>query len=98
MEIIVNGNTYVAPKPKARAWSEIAKFDEHKSELSASEYIDKHAEIIAKFFPGLTVDDILDNCDLDDILTMYYQVFLWVTKLITSKLATIKNANGDESE
>lgn len=96
MEITVNGKTYVAPKPKARLWSEIAKFDEHKSELLASEYIDKHAEIIAKVFPDLTVDDILDNCDLDDILTIYYQVFLWVTKLITSKLATIKNAGGDE--
>ena len=96
LKIEINGKTYEASKPKARLWKKIASFDEKKSELAASEFIDAHAEIIADIFPEIDRDFILDNLDLDDILAIYYKCFLWVTKLITSKLDAVKNADGDD--
>ena len=98
LQIEIDGATFTAKKPKARIWAKMAEFDENKSKLPASEFIDAHAEIIADIFPELDKDFILDNVDLDDILAIYYKSFLWVTQLITSKLdkvANVKNAGGD---
>ena len=95
LKIQINGETYEAAKPKARLWAKLASFDERKGGLAASEFIDAHAEIIAEVFPALDKDFILDNVDLEDILDIYYKIFVWMTKLLTSKLNTVKNAEGD---
>ena len=97
LQIEIDGATFTAQKPKARIWAKMAEFDEKKSELPATAFIDAHAEIIADIFPELDKDFILDNVDLDDILAIYYKCFLWVTQLITSKLNKVatKNEGGD---
>jgi hypothetical protein len=96
LKIEINGATYEAKKPKARVWKKIASFDEKKGSLAASEFIDAHAEIIAEVFDGVDKDFILDNVDLDDILAIYYDIFVWMTKLLSSKLNAVKNADGDD--
>lgn len=95
LKIEINGETYEAKKPKARLWKKIASFDEKKGSLAASEFIDAHAEIIAEVF-GIDKDFILDDVDLEDILAIYYDIFVWMTKLLSSKLNTVKNADGDD--
>ncbi|MBO6177823.1 MAG: hypothetical protein J6O04_01445 [Selenomonadaceae bacterium] len=95
LEIKINDKVYTAAKPKARLWKKLVNFDEHKGDLSAEEFIDAHAEIMAEVFPELDKDFILDNVDLDEILNIYYKIFMWMTKLLTSKLNNVKNAEGD---
>lgn len=90
--IKIDGKEYKAKKPKARAWRELMKFDENKKDIKTDEFIDKHAELIASLFEDLSADDILDNVDIDDILKIYHDVFLWITELISSKLSVIPNA------
>jgi len=93
MEIIINGKKYKPSKPKARAWRELMEFDETKSEINFIEYVDAHAEIIAKSFnnPLVTADMLLDNLDVDELMSIYRQTITWYCDLLSKKLDKIPN-------
>ena len=93
--ITISGKTYEAQKPKARIWRELCKFDEEKKNLPAGEFLDAHAEIIAKVFEGITKDEILDELFIDEILAIYQEVFAWIASLITSRLGEVKNVESE---
>lgn len=97
LEVELGGKKYTAKKPKARLWRQLVEFDENKASLQAAEFIEKHAEILSLVF-DVDRDTILDECDLDEIVLAYYQTFGWVTSLLTSKLALLKNVNGGSTE
>jgi hypothetical protein len=96
--ITINEKEYKAQKPKARIWENFCKFDEAKKNLPAEEFLSAHAELIAQVFDGITKDDILDELYLDDILFIYSEIFVWITSLLTAKLAEIpKNVESEEA-
>ena len=86
--IEINGTIYTMKEPKARMWRTWTKFDSEKQELLTTDFIDKHAELLAGVFDGLTADDILDHVDLSEILRIYHDCFRYLTVLLTSKLET----------
>jgi len=69
------------------------EFDETKSEINFIEYVDAHAEIIAKSFnnPLVTADMLLDNLDVDELMSIYRQTITWYCDLLSKKLDKIPN-------
>ena len=92
-EIVINGKTYRAQDPKARAWRRIMEFDEKRKELENKEYIDAHAKVIAEIF-DVPEDDILDNLNISDILQVYFECHTYMFKLLTSKLKILDRSEG----
>ena len=84
--ININGTIYEIIEIKSRLWRIIAEFEENKNNLSNADFIDKHAELLALFFDGISVDDILDNVDLSDILKIYFDCYQYIYWLMYSKL------------
>lgn len=85
-KININDIDYVMAAPKARMWRKWMEFDKEKVGLPAADFIDKHCELIAEVFPGLSADDLLDNLGLDDIILIYNQCLLALMQLLSSKL------------
>lgn len=91
MDITINDKTYTATTPKAKIWREIMKFDEERTTLPNADFIDAHAIMIAKAFPDLTSEEIIEQVDIDDIVPMYFDVFKWICGLLNNKLKQIPN-------
>ena len=99
-KIKINGKTYIATAPKAKIWREIVKFDENRTQENTVDFIDKHAEMIAKVFDNseVTAESVLDNLGLDEIVPKYFEVFKWICELINSKLQQLPNESTPTAE
>ena len=93
MKIKINESEYKPNKPKAKPWRELMEFDETKSEIEFHEYVDAHVDIIAKSFanPAVTVDLLMDNLTVDEIMEIYRQLITWFCGLLSKKLDKIPN-------
>lgn len=96
--LTINGKSYEMQEPKARMWRTWTKFHEEKGTLPPEDFIDKHAELLAGVFDGVTADDILDNLDLADIMPLYFKCYTCLTSLLTAKLSEIEKNAGTEEE
>lgn len=90
--ITINGNEIVMPEVKARIWLEVMKFESVRKELKSVDAIEKYCAVIAMAF-GVSVDEVLDNLDIADVLPTYFAVLNCVVAMLTEKLAK-KNAEG----
>lgn len=90
--ITINGNEIVMPEIKARVWYEIMKFESVRKELKSVDAIEQYCAVIAMAF-GVSVDEVLDNLDISDVLPTYFAVLNCVVAMLTEKLAK-KNAEG----
>ena len=96
-KIKISGKTYEMQEPRARMWRTFAEFDENKKNLSTAEFIDKHCEIIAMVFNGVTADKLLDELNLSDVIKIYRDCYICLSELMTSKLQVLeKNSAGGE--
>ena len=95
--IIINDQKIEVPELKARVWREIIKFDSTRKDIPTENFCEEHAKIIAMVF-GLTVDEVLDKLNIEDILPAYSASLLYVVQLLSSKLGgddTKKNVDVD---
>lgn len=77
------------PPVKARAWREIMKFEAERKDLKSEDAVDKYCEVIAKVF-GITIDEVLDNLELQDVLPTYYAILNRIVAMLTEKLVADK--------
>ena len=84
--ITINGNGIVMPEVKARVWLEVMKFESVRKELKSVDAIEKYCAVIAMAF-GVSVDEVLDNLDIADVLPTYFAVLNCVVAMLTEKLA-----------
>ena len=91
MEIDINGKKYKHGKSKAKMWRELMQFDDQKADIPLEDFIDAHAEIIAKTFGNqdLTANMLIDNLDLDEILPLYSSAFKWFCGQLNAKTAKL---------
>lgn len=82
--ITINDKEIEMVEIKARTWRKIMEFDATRNDILTVDAVDKYCEIIATAF-GVTVDDVLDNLNLDDVVPKYFEVFDAVVKLLFSK-------------
>lgn len=97
-KIKIGGKTYEMQEPRARMWRTFAEFDEQKKNLPTAEFIDKHCEIIATLFSGVTVDELLDELNLSDVLKIYRDCYICLSELMTSKLQVLEKNSMDGAE
>lgn len=97
-KIKIGGKTYEMQEPRARMWRTFAEFDEQKKTLSAAEFIDKHCEMIAMLFKGVTVEELLDGLNLSDVLKIYRDCYICLSELMTSKLQVLEKNSMDGVE
>lgn len=91
--IELNGKKYEIKELKARVWREVTEFETNKKELSNVEYVDKHAEILAKFF-DLSADEILDKMDLADVTLKYLECYRYMFDMLYAKTKELGNIKG----
>lgn len=91
--IEINGKMYEIKKVRPRDWREFFKFDSEKQDVITYEFLDKHCEVIAGFFDGLTADELLDNLEIGDVLKIYNDILTYLMVLLTSKLGKAEEKN-----
>ncbi len=79
------------PKIKAGMWREIMKFEEERKEIRAADIVEKYCEIIAAAF-GVTIDEVLENLSIDEVVPKYYEILNAMLGMLTAKLGNKKNA------
>lgn len=93
-KIKINGKEYTPAPVKAKVWREVMEFQDSKKDTDVTDWIDKHAEMIAKVFarPEVSEADVLANIDLSDIVPLYNQCFDYLVEEVNAKLSQIPNA------
>lgn len=94
----INGQKYDMIEPKARMWRKFTEFAENRKELLTIDYIDKHCEVLAEVFEGLTADDLLDNLQVGEVLKLYTDCFRYLMTLLVSRVGEVEEKNAVESE
>lgn len=80
-----------------RAYRIVSEFDNNLPNYLAADFIERHAALIAEFFDGVSVDDILDM-PLEDILPASMAVRSFVFNFTWEKTKAIsKNAPTDKA-
>lgn len=93
----IDGKKHEIRNIDGRAYRVVAEFDNNLPKFGDSDFIEKHAEIIAEFFGGVTPDDILD-LPLEDIAPASLEVRSFVFNTIYAKSKAIeKNAPEDKA-
>ncbi len=96
--ITINGRTIEMPAKKARIWREVIKLDEELKDktLAAADYVDRHCEFIALVF-GVTVDEVLDNLDLEEVLPLYNEVVKEIVATLYKGFGEVKKNEAAEA-
>jgi hypothetical protein len=93
MNIKLGNKTYQPGKQKAKFWRKLAEFDDNKKDIPYNDFVDSHAEMIAKAFanPEVTAEKILDNYDIDEIIPLFRDISSWFFGQLYAKLNKIPN-------
>lgn len=114
-KIVLQGVAYAAaPNPKLsllRAFyafedqeaKNFISFSEKKTDEDYTLYgtLEQRLDIIVQTFnnPAITVESLMDNMDLEDLMPVYHQIFKWIPYILNRKLLNIpKNADAPEAK
>lgn len=90
--ITYGGKTYTAIPPKVQAWHDFVAFESGVIDTPAELYLEKMAELIASVFEEeVTKDMVMDALRIDEIKPFFKKVFLWIVRLVNSRLEEVPN-------
>ena len=96
--ITINGKKHEMKKLTGRDWRILGEFADAAPEYVDADFIEKHAAFVAKFYDGVTIDDILD-LPIEDILPASLATREYVMQSVTSKIGKIeKNSVEDKAQ
>ena len=90
--ITINGEEKTI-KTKARLWRVMAEFNEKRKNLSSADFVEEHCKVIATAC-GLTLDEVLDNMEISDVVPVCLKIIDYVGEQLTAK--TLKKSQGAE--
>lgn len=95
--ITIGGRKIEMPVKKARIWREVIKLDEELKDktIAAVDYVDRHCEFIALVF-GVTVDEVLDNLDLEEVLPLYNEIVKEIVATLYKGFGEVKKNEAAE--
>lgn len=88
--IEINGKVYGMKKPTARFWGTWVRFNDENKTIADANFVDKHCEILAEMFEGVSKDDLLDNLLLEDVMKVYNECSGCLIKLLTGKFEEVE--------
>ena len=94
LKIKINGKEYSPKPPKAGVWREVMEFEEQASDVALKDWLDSHADLIAKVFnqPEVTKEAILTELPFNGIVPLYNKCFEWLCAKVNGELDKIPNA------
>lgn len=87
--IVINGEIKMMPTIKARAWREVMQFEESRKDIKTLDAVEKYCEIIALVY-GVTLDEVLDNLEISDVIPTYFSILNRIVAMLTEKLVVDK--------
>ena len=98
-KIELNGKTYDMKEPKGKAWRTFAELYENQKDIPNIEFIERHAEVIAQNFDGLTADEILEHMNLSKIIPTFYECYEYAASVLYVGVKRLDSTkDGSESE
>lgn len=109
----LKGAVYTAPIPKLKVLKAFFDFEDWKttslvdsvsgrpSDWKPAKEFEDRLDIIVKVFdnPAVTVDSLLENMDLSELMPVYQQIFKWLPWVLNNGLSKMpKNAEPPEEE
>ncbi len=83
--ITINGKEFEI-KVKAKLWRIVSEFNEKRKnkQISTADFVDEHCKIIAAAY-GLTVDEVLNDMDLEDVIPACVKVINYIGEKLAEK-------------
>ena len=93
----IDGTQHIMRDLRGRDWRLLGEFADDAPSYIDADFLEKHAAFVAKFFDGVTADDILD-LPIEDIFPASIAVRNFITAQIGAKLEAIeKNSVADKA-
>lgn len=94
----IDGKKQEMRELKGRDWRLLGEFMDNAPTLADTDFLEKHAEFIAKFYDGVTVEDILD-LPLEDIMPVSMAIRDYLFNQLGARLEKIeKNSETDKAQ
>ena len=91
LTITINGTEYEMPKLTGRAWRRLLEFDKNHGDIYVEDFIEKRCEFLAEIYGAkFTADDLLDNCDIAEIMQAYRDCAGCILGSISAKLEEVE--------
>ena len=87
--IKINGKTHKLTEISGRHWRIMGEFIESAPDYVDADFLEKHADFIAKFYEDVTAEDILD-LPIEDILPASAAIRKYIMECLTVKLEKIE--------
>jgi len=95
-EIVIDGKTYKAKKPKIKYWEQAENLAQLLVE--SENFVLEYCRFIAAGFDGLKAEVVRDGMDLEDLKPTYIEILKWLRSVVDQKLSQIPNAESQESQ
>ncbi|MBQ9488244.1 MAG: hypothetical protein IJU91_10695 [Selenomonadaceae bacterium] len=96
--ITINDVEYEMAELTGRAYRIASEFDNNQPQIGDVDFIERHAEVVSKFYPGVTKEDVL-GMRIEDILPASLATRRAVYAFTWLKTAEIsKNFNEDKEQ
>ena len=83
--ITIDGKTIEMKTTLVEMFRKILRLDSERSEIPATDFVDRHCEVIALAF-GVTEEQIYNNLDVADIIPKYSEVSIYLSERLAGKV------------
>lgn len=83
--ITIDGKTIEMKKTFVEVFRKILRLDSERSEIPATDFVDRHCEVIALAF-GVTEEQVYNNLDVADIIPKYSEVSIYLSERLAGKV------------
>ena len=98
LTITINGKEHEIKKLTGKDWRTLGEFVDSNLVLTDADFIEKHAAFVAKFFEGVTVEDVLEM-PLEEIIPTAMAIRKLIGETIAAKMERIeKNSEADKAQ
>lgn len=87
--ITINGKEYEMRALTGRDWRILGEFIDTAPDYADVDFLEKHAGFIAKFYDGVTAEDILD-LPIEEIIPASMAIRNYITNQLAAKLEKIE--------
>ena len=84
-----DGNEHVIRKLTGRDWRYFGEFAENAPQYTDADFLERQAEFLAKFYDGVTADDILDM-PIEEIMPATFEVRNYIGEQLSAKFEKIE--------
>lgn len=89
LTITINGTEHEVKRLTGKDWRTLGEFVDSNPILTDADFIEKHAAFVAKFFEGVTVEDVLEM-PLEEIIPTAIAIRKLIGETIAAKMEQVE--------